>query len=314
MRRPAALPAELSERRAFSVADARRLGVTAARLRTGGLTAAYRGSRLAVAEPTPRDLAIALSARLTPRQFLSHTSAALLNGVPLPLGIEAASRLHVSVLAGDPKPRIRGVIGHVLEPGRTGTVVVGGIRLTDAATTWCQLGALLSLDDLVAAGDFVLTGRAPVGGPGPYATVATLTAAAELHRGSHGASRLREALPHLRYGPLSRKETQLRLRIVRAGLPEPHLNLPVPEAEHDGSAPMIDLAYPDYRVGIEYEGDHHRNPVQFRRDIRRFERLQDVGWTIVRVSAQDVPDDDEEATRETLARIAARLRARGWRG
>lgn len=314
MRRLTALPAELSERPAFSVAEARRLGVSPARLRTGGLTAAYRGARLAVEQPTPRDLAVALSARMTGRQFLSHTSAALLNGVPLPLAIETSTRHHVSVLAGDPRPRIRGVVGHVLEPGRTGTIVVGGIRVTDAATTWCQLGALLSLDDLVAAGDFVLTGRAPVGGPGPYATVATLTAAAELHRGSHGASRLREALPYLRYGPLSRKETQLRLRIVRAGLPEPRINLAVPDAEHDGYIPMIDLAYPEYRVGIEYEGDYHRDPAQFRRDIRRYERLQDVGWAIVRVSARDLPDDDEEASLETLERIAARLRARGWRG
>ena len=43
--------------------------------------------------------------------------------------------------------------------------------MTDAATTWCQLGALLGLDDLIAAGDFLITGREPVGGRHRTATV-----------------------------------------------------------------------------------------------------------------------------------------------
>jgi very-short-patch-repair endonuclease len=104
------------------------------------------------------------------------------------------------------------------------------------------------------------------------------------------------------------------LRIVRAGLPEPKINLHVPEARYDGIVPMVDLAYPEFRVGIEYEGDHHRQPVQFRRDIRRYERFADAGWSIVRVTGDDVPDGSAPgASAELLARIEARLRARGWR-
>jgi len=45
---------------------------------------------------------------------------------------------------------------------------------------------------------------------------------------------------------------------------------------------MLDLAYPRFRVGIEYEGDHHRDPRQFRSDVRRYERLSDIGWLTVR--------------------------------
>jgi len=315
VRRPSALPAPLADRAAFSVAEARGLGVTPRRLRTGGLTAVYRGARLAVADPQTRDRVTAFATRMTERQFFSHSTAALLGGVPLPDALESDTRLHVSVMGGEPRPRVRGIVGHVLEPTRTGVLVAGGVRMTDAATTWSQLAAMLSLDDLVAAGDYILTGRAPVGGPGPYATRTMLAAAAERYRGSLGAARLREALPLIRFGPLSRRETLLRLRIVRAGLPEPRINLPVPEARHDGYVPWIDLAYPEFRVGIEYEGDHHREPDQFRKDIRRYERLGDIDWSIVRVTADDVPDGDAaDASRETIERIEARLRTRGWRG
>ncbi|MGH3703701.1 MAG: hypothetical protein ACRDT9_03630 [Agromyces sp.] len=77
---------------------------------------------------------------------------------------------------------------------------------------------------------------------------------------------------------------------------------------------MIDLAYPRHRIGIEYEGDHHRDPHQFRADIRRYERLQDVRWSYVRVIAADLHEHGGDATSVALTqRIAARLEARGWR-
>ena len=103
--------------------------------------------------------------------------------------------------------------------------------------------------------------------------------------------------------------------MVRAGLPEPFLNYEVHEARHDGYVPVVDLAYPDFRVAIEYEGDHHRERPQFRRDIRRYERMQDCGWVVVRFTADDVPDDaDTRASHEAIARVASRLRRRGWHG
>ena len=71
---------------------------------------------------------------------------------------------------------------------------------------------------------------------------------------------------------------------------------------------------PRYRVGIEYEGDHHRDPRQFRADIRRYERLQDVGWSFVRVTAADLPEQGGDGASVALTRrIAARLESRGRR-
>lgn len=316
MRRPAPLPDALSGQAAFGASDARALGASRRRLAASDLRAPFRGARLlADADPSVPNLAAAYARRMPPSHFFSHATAAILNGVPLPLRLESDRRLHVSVLAGHAQPRVRGVIGHQLEPARAGTVITGGLRMTDAATTWCQLASLIGVDDLVAAGDYLLTGR-PGSRRSPVATIPMLATAVDLHRGTVGIAKLRAALPMLRRGPLSRRESLLRLRIVRAGLPEPQLNFVVVDPRLGSYAPMVDFAYPEFRIAIEYEGDHHRTPAQFRLDIRRYERLQDIDWIIVRVNGDDVPevDPDGTGTRETTGRIAARLRQRGWCG
>ncbi|MBM7505337.1 very-short-patch-repair endonuclease [Agromyces aurantiacus] len=63
---------------------------------------------------------------------------------------------------------------------------------------------------------------------------------------------------------------------------------------------------------MEYEGDHHRSHVQFRRDIALYERLQDAGWTVIRFTGDDVPDAPTVASARIIQRIAARLELRGW--
>jgi hypothetical protein len=244
--------------------------------------------------------------------YVSHASAALLDGVPLPFAIERDARVHLSVVGDGPVPRGRVVVGHRLDPARAVVIDAGGVRTTDAATTWCQLATVLGLDDLVAAGDFLVTGRAPVGGRDGAASLGALAAAVDRHRGSPGATLLREALPLVRFGPLSRRESLVRLRLMRAGLPEPRLNFRVLECEVDGRHPVVDLAFAEYRVAIEYEGDHHRTPAQLRRDLRRIERLHDAGRIVIRATADDVPDDAHAPAAVTLAnRVAARLVARG---
>jgi very-short-patch-repair endonuclease len=81
----------------------------------------------------------------------------------------------------------------------------------------------------------------------------------------------------------------------------------------DGSGRFVaevDLAYPERRVGIEYEGDHHRSdPRQFQKDIRRREQLLDVDWWILRVTNPDLHGRAPELLRRldrTLARRAPR--------
>lgn len=52
---------------------------------------------------------------------------------------------------------------------------------------------------------------------------------------------------------------------------------------------MVDLAYPDRRLAIEYLGDHHRtNADAYREDIYRRERLAAAGWDVVFLTVADL--------------------------
>jgi very-short-patch-repair endonuclease len=86
-------------------------------------------------------------------------------------------------------------------------------------------------------------------------------------------------------GAESPMETRLRLLLVRAGLPAPELQ----HRLHDDrgvALARLDLAYEDRKVGIEYDGGHHRDT--FERDLARQNVLHSLGWTILRFTADDV--------------------------
>lgn len=154
------------------------------------------------------------------------------------------------------------------------------MRLTTPADTFITLGTMLTLDELIIAGD------ALVGWLG-WATVDELVQAVSRRRGLRGVVKLRRALAEIRPGSRSPGETRARLALVRRGLPEPALNHDVVV---DGRwIACVDLAYPAARVAIEYESDLHRtDPATFRKDLTRGERLKDVDWWLVRATADDV--------------------------
>ncbi len=151
---------------------------------------------------------------------------------------------------------------------------------------WAQLSASLSVADLVAIGDTLITGTEPFDGVPPVSDAARLADAVRRHGRRRGVRSLRLALERIRYGSLSPQESRLRVALMDAGLPEPVLNFPI--EEHGRRTAMIDLAYPDERVAIEYLGDHHRTEKStYRADIHRRERLVERGWSVVFVTAAD---------------------------
>ncbi|WP_309980060.1 DUF559 domain-containing protein [Agromyces sp. 3263] len=248
---------------------------------------------------------------MPPTQFFSHSTAAAILGVPLPATVAGSRRIHVSVRLGAQPPRARGVVGHTLAPDRIDVTNLGGLALTSPATTFALLGGMLELDDLIVAGDNLVTGEAPRGGTPALATVQALRDSVARHGRGRGARSLRAALEEIRVGSLSPRETLTRLLIVRSGLPEPELNHAVFD-DRGTLLALVDLAYPKHRVGIEYEGDGHREKERFRADILRRERLEDLGWTIVRLTSDDISPGRPHRTAETLTRIESRLRLRGW--
>lgn len=221
-------------------------------------------------------------------EYFSHLTAAIIWDLPLPAWAALSAELHVS--SPGRATRVQGAIGHQVRP-RLVTIVTDpthGLRVTDPATTWAMLaGILRDPYDVVAVADAIVrTPRIP--GPKgrverlPLGTVAELKAAIEAGR-RVGVRTLREALPLVRAGAASRPETWARLTLIGAGLPEPVLDVDV--YDHRGRfVGCVDLAYPEHKIAIEYEGDQHRtSPAQWQRDIEKHEKLADMGWRVVRV-------------------------------
>ena len=67
----------------------------------------------------------------------------------------------------------------------------------------------------------------------------------------------------------------------------------------------LDLAYPEFGIGIEYEGEEHTAPERVLRDISRYTRLVDRGWRIYRYTKYEVYRAPERIVAE-LARARRR--------
>lgn len=285
----------------FGVAEAAGSGVGPGRLRGSDLVTPHRGVRVPAACGAVVDVLerARLLVPVTERSWVfSHVTALALWGLPLPVRLERQAELHVSTDRGR-GPRRSGVVAH-----RTATsspaLVLNGLRVVDPLTAWIQSAALLGVDDLVAVGDALRAEWSPHGEARRFSRDALAERVARAP-GARGVARARAALELVRPGVESPKETELRLLLRRAGLPEFELNVKTFDAagRYLGKPDLRDL---DHLLSIEYEGDEHRtDPQRFRRDIARRERFADAGWRTIRVTEADLHG---RAAREWIARVA----------
>ena len=249
MKRRTELPPELHGR-SFSNDEGRAAGLTRARMRGGDLATPFRGirsHRLDPAEPAdPLAPARDYLPRLGADQFFSHVTAALIHGLPLPLGVAQAPTVHVSTHSPSLRHGGRGVVGHHVQPDRVRVVTRGGMPVTSAVDTWCQLSPLLGLDALIQMGDALVRRK------NPLATIEELRTGVLRYTGQRGAKRLREALDAVRPRTDSPRETVTRLLIVRAGLPEPEVNGAIFD-RFGRKLATGDLVFRAYRVLVEYD-------------------------------------------------------------
>lgn len=82
--------------------------------------------------------------------FCSVTAAAIM-GIPLPTGMAKMPRLDVGTPAPARACRAAGATGHKLQLNDADLREWLGLRVTTPARTWCDLAAVLELEDLVAA-------------------------------------------------------------------------------------------------------------------------------------------------------------------
>ncbi|MCU1480319.1 MAG: hypothetical protein JWQ19_1105 [Subtercola sp.] len=293
------------------MSDALARGVSEKRLRGRDLATPFRGVRT-----TPTDVAdveaqcASYRPRMPDSQFFSHITAARLWQVPLPVRFSPREPVHVSS-----KHRARvvcpGVVCHQPRDPAIRVRVLAGFRVTDAATTWCQLASILSLDDLVIAGDsFILVPRYPdkrAHTPRPYTTPELLRQRVSKYHGP-GKRKLVGALELVRIGAESAAETRLRLLMIRSGLPEPELNVDISDARGVFIA-RGDLYYPRWKVLVEYDGDQHRTDTEtYESDMTRADDLRASGVTMIRVRKAGLGPKRAR----TLLSIRRALSLAGW--
>lgn len=106
-------------------------------------------------------------------------------------------------------------------------------------------------------------------------------------------------------GAESPMETLTRLLLIFAGLPCPQVQY---EILVNGTIRRFDLAYPEWKVAVEYDGSYHyASEAQKQADLLRDDELRSVGWRIVRVVSAGIYRDP----RSTVRRVEEALRERG---
>jgi hypothetical protein len=119
-------------------------------------------------------------------------------------------------------------------------------------------------------------------------------------RGRWGSRQVAKVVPLVDGRSMSPPESWVRVACVRGGLPKP-----VPQFEVRAAGRWlgeVDLAWPEHRLIVEYEGPHHFDELQIVRDDRRYERFVAAGWRVIRLGAIDIRD-----MRAVVGRIAEAL-------
>ncbi|WP_457965440.1 hypothetical protein M1E17_03290 [Arthrobacter sp. D1-29] len=294
----------------FSLRASDKAGVSRTRTAAGDLATVSRGIRMYLGSEAVGAAALRAYTELDDASVLSHGSAARVLRVALPHWLEDDWRIHVARRRGFSTPRRINVVGHLLTLLPDEVVEYDGVRVTSPARTWLDLASILTMDELIVAGDSLVCGHGPEF-PRPREPVCTLGDLLNIigrHPGIRGIRRARTALESVRVGSGSQPESRMRLAIVRAGLPEPVLNYVVFGAD---GPPVLwpDAAYPDQRIAVQYEGAHHNDSDQYLRDIRRADTTAQYGWLEVRVSKLDLAGDRPAV----VGKVRSALAARGWR-
>jgi very-short-patch-repair endonuclease len=169
-----------------------------------------------------------------------------------------------------------------------------GMRVSTPARLWYELGTTLQLADLIAVGDYLIHHRYPL------ASARELAAAVTDYPGRRGLRRLREALPLLDERAESAQESRVRVILTTAGIAGFRVNYWVTAS--NGKRYRVDIAFPDRKLALEYQGSHHADLSQYRKDVTRRAALEADGWRVLEIAADDVGPGLAERVRARLAR------------
>lgn len=240
-------------------------------------------------EVTLRDRAVGAWLATGRQGTIAGVAAAALHGAPW-VDVDAP----IDVIGVRRRMR-EGVVVHTEVLAADQITSLGGLPVTTRVRTAFDLGRHLGRTEALARLDALMWNQ--------RFDIAEVTELADLSPRLRGIAQLRELLPLVDGGAASPRESAIRLTLHDNGFPRPETQFPV----LDGSRPVafLDLAYPEYGVAVEYDGDHHRtNRWTYVKDIARLRMLEQRDWIVIRVIAEDRPD-------AWLSRVATALRKRG---
>ena len=279
--------------------------------RTGELVRVRRGAYARTVadqldpEERHRRLVVATAPQLREGAVLSHTSAALLHGLPL-LGREDLSRVHVTRDRRGGGRRRRLVQVHGSPLAAEDIVDVQGLSTTSLARTVVDLARTLPFDRAVAAGDRALRlGLAPD----------DLAAAVERAAHATGVRKARRVAGFVDARSETPGESISRVRCHEQGLPAPDLQRDI--FDRDGQwVARVDFCWPGLRTIGEFDGKikygrlvpagQSIEDVIFSEKIRE-DALRSLGWQVVRWIWADLYADGVIRTRVERAFARGRL-------
>ena len=239
----------------------------------------FRGVYADAALPDTHGVSIAGAALIIPRSavFGGRSAAYLLGAESL---VEATTAVEVIVAEAERFGPVTGLRVRRTSLPDSDVRSVSRYDCTTPVRTALDIARFEDLPESVVALDLLLA-RGLVR-PGHLVEAA---AALPVGRGTRRARRAVDLADERAESP---QESRLRVLLRSAGLrPEPQYAV----RDADGRfVARVDLAFPEQRVAIEYDGAWHGKPGQFARDRRRLNALVAAGWTVLHVTAVDLHD------------------------
>ncbi|WP_409332720.1 endonuclease domain-containing protein [Trujillonella humicola] len=167
----------------------------------------------------------------------------------------------------------------------------GAPRTTPPRTAW-ELGVLETTSTAVGVLDQMLRTD--------LLHETDLTALLRARKGRRWSRRVRTAFELVDRRSGSPPESWVRVALALAGVPAPVVQYDV--VDGGGWLATVDLAWPEARLIVEYEGEYHFDDLQITKDDGRLAGVVAAGWRVIRLAAHDLRSMDE-----VIARIRAAL-------
>lgn len=233
---------------------------------------------------------------LNVRYPFSHTTALALLRIEQP----TATALDTSQLHATTRSKPRGAlptnlrVHRMREMSMDDIVSIDGQYCLAPSLVWRQMVRFLSIEETVMLAESLERHRA--------VSFSDLGATVADRRIPYDAM-ARSTLLLVQAGTDSTMESKLRISLLRYGIWGFRTNYIVDGMRFSSGRPFtLDLALPELKIGIEYNGSHHRNDYhQSQNDEMKCDLLRQLGWKIFTVNYGNIANDF------ALSELAARI-------